>query len=206
MSKSGHFHRPDGHNRPTLGLRRSERRYTSAAGVRANYSALTLPKASPSRRIWTLAGILGVVSVGPLMFLKDRYPWAPFVLICLGAVFTSLAEIFRTSRLGIPFHERDSTRASKILAHRSPRFSPELVWLLFDPKTRDKIIEPAMAELREEFLIARSRCATKSGRKWVQFVFALRKALLVFYLVAIWPSRMFHRLRNWLITTSNVDT
>lgn len=200
MSESGQFHRPGGRNRRTLELRSSELRYTSVAGPRPNYSALSQPKASSSRRVWTLAGIVGVVSVGPLLFLKDRYPWAPFVLICFGAVFNSLVEIFRTSPLGIAFHER------KIPAPPSPRFSPELVWLLFDSRTRDQIIEPAMGELREDFLIARSRCATKSGRKWVQFVFTFRKALLLFYVMAIWPSRIFHRLRNWLITISNVDT
>jgi hypothetical protein len=53
----------------------------------------------------------------------------------------------------------------------------ELGGLLFDHKTRARVYEPVINELKEDFLIANQTCRTPANYRWVRFCFGLRGSL-----------------------------
>jgi hypothetical protein len=53
----------------------------------------------------------------------------------------------------------------------------ELAGFLFDRKTRAKVYEPVINELREDFLLARRDCTSAASRRWVKTCFVVRGTL-----------------------------
>lgn len=83
------------------------------------------------------------------------------------------------------FLDSDARRGLKQAREFRPsrRFDPirllELGQLLFSHKTREKVCEPVMEELREDYLLARAKCQSSGAIRFAKLCFAWR-ALVAF--------------------------
>jgi hypothetical protein len=70
--------------------------------------------------------------------------------------------------------EEAARRKAKRRRDSGPIRFLEIAQLLFSRRTREKICEPVIDDLREDYLIARKLCRTKPTVAWAKFCFAWR--------------------------------
>jgi Protein of unknown function (DUF3606). len=68
--------------------------------VELKYGAKTIAyekrESSQFARIWTLAAAFGLLSVIPLVMLRDKYPWAVLAVVIFGSICTIVIDILST--------------------------------------------------------------------------------------------------------------
>jgi hypothetical protein len=134
--------------------------------------------------LWILAAWIGIFSVGPLMLLKDQFPWAVFVVICVGAAVAGVVDALDPAKVRLS-RSADVDKFQFPQAWIQGKFKPE--W----DKTHSFIILPVMSELEEDWLLARRLCKTTVQVKWVRVLFTLRWIITSMELFGILLSRLF---------------
>jgi len=103
----------------------------------------------------------------------------------------------QTASNPVPARERVERRRSPCVMPDFPRFWDLFAYLL-PSKIRAQAYEPALQELREDYLVARRRYRTNSSRRWLTLCFTVRTALLVVQSFRVLVGDRALRFLRWL--------